>query len=465
MNGTLPTELNASSGTATGPQAQHLRVLIVEDNSDDAALMMLALRHAGYQAECVVVSSVNDFEAAFKTVPDIVLADYNVPGLNAPELLRRLSALESTVPVIVVSGVVDESVVAQTIKAGATDYLLKDRMLRLGPAVASALHEVRLEHERERLEASRARTAMRMHAVVEHLTDAVFTVGYGLQIESANSAAREMFGLGSTAQLPNARDLIRTAGGQAAVIDRGRDDTVPRWSEGCGVRNDGFRFAAEWCFTEVGPAYAVMVVRDITRRKAAMSELKARSLRDPLTKLPNRALFTDRLTHAIADSKRSGTRRAVMLLDLDGFKEINDRYGHMAGDTVLRVVAYRLEGCLRATDTVARLGGDEFAVVLAGDMSAEDAYKVACKLNAAARKVIRSNGAALQVTASIGIAIFPTDATTADSVVREADAAMYFAKRNRRGVHLAGFAKGPEPKHDPAGVQTGSGHSVAALTV
>ena len=438
-----------SPGRDSGSR-RRIRVLIVEDNPDDAALMVMELRRTGFEVDSTVVSSAKALDESLKSTPDVVLADYHVPGIDAPELLRRLALDDSLVPVIVLSGAVDETVIAQTIKAGAVDYLLKDRMLRLGPAVTNALREAELERERARLEANRARIAMRMHAVVEHLTDAVFVVGARLQIESANHAGMAMFGLTPSALLPSAGDLLKDPRGESVSPDFGRDETIPRWSEACALRMDGSRFAAEWCFTAIGPDYGVMVVRDITHRKAAMSALKARSLRDPLTKLPNRALFADRLAHAVADSKRSGTRRSLMLVDLDGFKEVNDQFGHMAGDTVLRVIAYRLEGCLRASDTVARIGGDEFAILLSGDTSAEDSGKVAAKIHESVCRMIRSKGIAVHVGASIGVAVYPANGTTPDSLMREADAAMYFAKRRGGGVHHAELTRTAQWTHSLA---------------
>lgn len=414
-----------------------LRVVILEDNEDDAALMILELRRAGFDLECTVVSSRTEFNDAIRREPAVILADYNVPGFGALDLLRRLKQMESQIPVIVLSGAVDEEVIAQTIKAGAIDYLLKDRLMRLGPAVANAIREAESEKERARLEASRARTAMQMHAVVEHLTDAVFTVDANGQTHSANPAARIMFGIATQVPLPAARDLIKAAGGGSISLTQDSDDSGPRWSEGCGVRADGTRFVAEWCFTHIGPSYGAIIVRDITRRKAAMSALKSRALRDPLTKLPNRALFGDRLAHAVADSRRTQGSRAMMLIDLDGFKQINDELGHHAGDAVLRSVGDRLQTALRANDTVARLGGDEFGVLLSGSTTLEHAMRVASKIRDAIRQPIRMAGEPVKVDASIGVALCPSHGGTAEALMRAADVAMYLAKREQLGVATA----------------------------
>jgi diguanylate cyclase (GGDEF)-like protein/PAS domain S-box-containing protein len=206
------------------------------------------------------------------------------------------------------------------------------------------------------------------------------------------------------------------------------------------VRKDGARvwlaLATSLVRGEGGePRFFVSVVQDISEQKrvlAALRESEERLRRlahfDALTGLPNRALFYDRLQQVLAQAARQRWTVGVMYLDVDHFKRVNDSLGHAAGDQLLREVAARLAGSVRASDTVARLGGDEFAVVL-GDLAAErDAGAVAGKILAGLREPVRVAGREIAACASIGIALFPQDSRALDRLVKCADAAMYQAK-------------------------------------
>jgi len=156
---------------------------------------------------------------------------------------------------------------------------------------------------------------------------------------------------------------------------------------------------------------------------------------DPLTGLINRTLFADRLQSAVARARRDGGLVALMFLDMDDFKTVNDRYGHAVGDALLRQVAERLVGSVRESDTVARLGGDEFTVILEGGHRVEDAGRVATKILAALAQPYRLGQREIVVTSSIGIATYPIDGDDADSLLRDADVAMYSAKAAGRNTY------------------------------
>lgn len=156
---------------------------------------------------------------------------------------------------------------------------------------------------------------------------------------------------------------------------------------------------------------------------------------DSLTGLINRTLFADRLQGALARARRDGGLVAVMFLDVDDFKQVNDRYGHATGDALLRQVAERLVGSVRESDTVARLGGDEFTIILEGGHRVEDAGRVATKILAALGRPYRIGHRELRVTTSIGIAIYPVDGEDAEEILRGADIAMYSAKEAGRNTY------------------------------
>lgn len=165
------------------------------------------------------------------------------------------------------------------------------------------------------------------------------------------------------------------------------------------------------------------------------------ALHDPLTGLPNRALFNDRLEHALAQAVRHGWVLAVMFVDLDNFKEINDSYGHVAGDRVLQTVARQLQDNIRGDDTISRYGGDEFLYVLAEIRDEADAEVVAGTILRTIRQPMQLtvNGAAIKpcVNASIGISLFPRNGKTGEELIRGADAAMYEAKQTKSGYAFA----------------------------
>jgi diguanylate cyclase (GGDEF)-like protein/PAS domain S-box-containing protein len=171
---------------------------------------------------------------------------------------------------------------------------------------------------------------------------------------------------------------------------------------------------------------------DITERKLLQEELSRQAFYDSLTGLANRALFDDRMRHALAHADRRGHRLAVLLLDLDGFKIINDSLGHQAGDQVLVMAAQRIEACCRLSDTVARLGGDEFAVLLEEGVDEHAARSVAARLLDILREPFLVKGREMHVSGSIGIALREGSSASTDDLLRDADAAMYCAKSRGR---------------------------------
>jgi diguanylate cyclase (GGDEF)-like protein/PAS domain S-box-containing protein len=179
----------------------------------------------------------------------------------------------------------------------------------------------------------------------------------------------------------------------------------------------------------------VSVSRDISERREAEAQIEYQAYHDALTGLPNRLLFRDRLTIALAHAKRQQSPLAVMFLDLDRFKHVNDTLGHSLGDDLLRAVAARLRSVLREGDTIARMGGDEFTILLDDLATAEDAAKTAQKLLDVVAHPLRIEGHELYVTTSIGIAMYPDDGATAEALLKNADSAMYRAKEIGRNLY------------------------------
>ena len=176
----------------------------------------------------------------------------------------------------------------------------------------------------------------------------------------------------------------------------------------------------------------ISVSRDVSERRRAEEQIEYQAYHDALTQLPNRLLFRDRLTMALAHAKRQQSALAVMFLDLDRFKFVNDTLGHSLGDELLRAIAARLESVLREGDTIARMGGDEFTILLGDLQQAEDAANVAQKLLDVIAEPVRVEGHELYVTTSIGIALYPNDGDSAETLLKSADSAMYRAKESGR---------------------------------
>lgn len=183
---------------------------------------------------------------------------------------------------------------------------------------------------------------------------------------------------------------------------------------------------------EAKPYAVVLSFFDITVRKQLAAELLHRAFHDPLTALPNRSLFVDRLDTAIRQARRTGDLVAVFFLDLDGFKEINDAYGHETGDRFLQGVAHRLSNSLRDGDTVARFGGDEFTILLPSLQTAEDALRVAERVLEELQRPMQIDRVSLKAAASMGISLYPHDGQESATLLRNADQAMYRVKSNGR---------------------------------
>ena len=223
------------------------------------------------------------------------------------------------------------------------------------------------------------------------------------------------------------------------TLDSGRE-----WrGEFLNRRKDGTLF---WELASISPildergeiSHFVGVKENITERKQRLEHLDQMAHYDKLTGLPNRALFFDRLGCIVAQCRREGRKFALLFIDLDGFKEVNDSFGHEAGDRVLQETARRLRGCIRDSDTAARMGGDEFTVILANLADGEHAALVARKiLQAFPEPIVLADGNSCRIGASIGISFYPGDSREIETLVGAADSAMYEVKRDgKNGFRL-----------------------------
>ena len=203
--------------------------------------------------------------------------------------------------------------------------------------------------------------------------------------------------------------------------------------------NNGQIYWVETCKTPIVDKHGKVLgttgfAQDITARKAAEEQVKHLAHYDTLTNLPNRTLFNDRLRQALAIAKRDKVRMALMFIDLDEFKPVNDTYGHAVGDLLLKEVAVRIQDCLRESDTVARMGGDEFTVLLPVIEAEQDASVVAEKIRLALNQPFELAGKNLHISSSTGIAIYPEHGSDEKALLKNADTAMYYAKESGRNA-------------------------------
>jgi diguanylate cyclase (GGDEF)-like protein/PAS domain S-box-containing protein len=299
--------------------------------------------------------------------------------------------------------------------------------------------------ERKQREQALEHGEQRMRAVMNSVIDGILTLADDGTTESANAAAARIFGYAPSAMigigvgelLAHADTGLSTRPASMLAVTDFTSLPGQTLLEMVGVRRDGTTFPIELSVTSIelhGRRTFIAAVRDITARKAAEEAALYHATHDILTDLPNRALFHDRLTTALRHAARAGDMVAVLFLDLDRFKMINDTLGHTIGDSLLVAVSRRLRSSVREDDTVARMGGDEFIFILRGLRSSEDALKPAQKILAAIRPPFHLQGHELHLTASIGVSLYPSDGVAPDQLLRSADVALYRAKdagRNR----------------------------------
>ncbi len=317
------------------------------------------------------------------------------------------------------------------------------QMLQLmASAIVAALSKKAAQDARSEAEARLRTSEERMRSLLEHAHDAVISIDEGGRVSQWNRAAERLFGWSPIETLGQpVADLIVPAAlrshvarlvARYAASERLEDahqrvtlQAVDRAGRELAVEISltATRVAGRWELTAFG--------HDVTERRHLETKLREMALSDGLTGLANRRAFMEALEKAISRHARGGAPMALLFLDLDGFKQVNDHFGHHVGDLALQVFARRLEACVRKGDTVARLGGDEFVVLAEGIVSLEQARSIADKIVEAMKPPLEGNG--LLLRASIGISLYraPADAS---QFLREADRAMYHAKHHHEQV-------------------------------
>jgi diguanylate cyclase (GGDEF)-like protein/PAS domain S-box-containing protein len=367
---------------------------------------------------------------------DAVLVDLALPDSHGIETFDRLFQAVPQIPILVLTGSQDENVAKTAVQRGAQDYLLKGRIdSYLLPKTVDSMIERAANAETLFEEKERAQVTL------NSIGDAVMSTDVWGQVTYLNAVAESLTGWSREDAAGHPLDEV------FHIIDATTRNSVPnpmalaiRENKTVGltpncvlIRRDGHEAAIE---DSAAPIHdrrgrvtgAVMVFHDVSTARALSLRMSYLAQHDSLTDLPNRILLNDRLTQAITLAYRHQQKLALLFLDVDRFKHVNDALGHAAGDRLLQSVAQRLFDCVRTSDTVSRQGGDEFVILLAETKQATDAAVIADKILLALAAPHRIDQHELHLTASIGIVTYPDDGMDADTLMRNADFAMYHAK-------------------------------------
>jgi diguanylate cyclase (GGDEF)-like protein/PAS domain S-box-containing protein len=369
-----------------------------------------------------------------------VLVDLYLPDSSGLETFVQLSRAAPKIPILILSASQHEDVARLAVDQGAHDYLLKDQLdnyllpKALRSMIERAANEDALFEERERA-----------RVTLDSIGDAVICTDLWCRVTYLNVVAEKMTGWtrdqARDQPLEKVLRVIDAVTGKPArnVMEQAihGNATVAPTPNCVLVRRDGVETAIEDSVAPIhdrrgAVAGAVMVFHDVTNARALSQEMSYLAHHDSLTDLPNRLLLNDRLNHAMALAQRHRRKLAVLFLDIDRFKHVNDSLGHRIGDRLLQSVGQRLLGCVRRSDTVSRQGGDEFVVLLPEVDDAQDAGISAEKMLQALSGPYCIDQHEIRVTASIGIVVFPDDGTEADVLLKHADVAMYHAKEQGR---------------------------------
>lgn len=407
---------------------------MIDDDPRDVELALRSLRSAGFLVTWEHVQKLDAvMQAVHSKLWDVILSDHAMPGFSSRHVLALLASLELPAPLIIVSGAIGEQEAVDLLDRGAKSYVDKDQISRLGSTVERVVAAERLRREhlvaQRQLELVQAAVngANDLICVLETQDDGPPLIAY------VNDAAERLTGYSAVelmargfAGLHGTTTDIDAVDRLTANMARGDPSTVELLLQ----HKNG---STHWVETGVRPLAEgsgrfVSVSRDISERKNAEMQLAFLASHDPLTMLANRALLADRLALELAHARRGGHQVAVLMIDIDGFKKVNDTLGHDFGDGLLREVADRIQSCVREVDTVARLGGDEFVVVLGSVDHIEHIERVAERILLLARKPVVLPGGSCSISVSIGISTYPADGDIPSVLVKRADEALYRVK-------------------------------------
>ncbi len=438
----LAVEETRLDSITTNMNENTLTVLLISDNAADVRLIRKVLPElTGNEWRLQRVRRLSEgVNRLRKEKIAAVLLDLFLPDSQGIGTFEALFEAAPQVPILVLANRENEAIAWQATQRGAQDHLLKDHLDGYWlPRILRSVIERKAGEEALFMEKERAQVTL------NSIGDAVLSTDIAGNVTYLNLVAEYMTGWSCREAIgrPFAEvfQIIDGATRELAPNPMSRavqeNKTVGLAANCILIRRDGFESVIE---DSAAPIHdrrgqvtgAVIVFHDVSASRAIVQKMAHLAQHDFLTDLPNRMLLSDRVTNAIALARRHAKQRAVLFLDLDGFKHINDSLGHPIGDKLLQSVAQRLVACVRGSDTVSRQGGDEFVVLLSEIERAEDAALSAGKMLLALAAPHSIAGKEFHVTASIGISIYPDDGQDAETLIRSADTAMYHAKNKGR---------------------------------
>jgi diguanylate cyclase (GGDEF)-like protein/PAS domain S-box-containing protein len=369
---------------------------------------------------------------------DIILLDLGLTEPHGLETFRRFQIAESRVSMVLLCDAADEAIAVQGIQEGAQDYLIKGQIepRELKRALLNAV-------ERQSIGEILAEDQERAQVTLDCIGGAVICTDSSGNITFLNRVAETMTGwllkdamgkaMGDCVRIVDATSRMTILDPMAKATSQNRTGNLPLNS--VLISRDGHEVHIE---DSVAPIHdrngqvtgAVIVFHDVSATRALERELTDSAHHDFLTGLPNRILLNDRIGQAISLAHRQWCHAAVLFLDLDGFKLVNDSLGHPIGDKLLQAVAKRLLECVRSPDTVVRHGGDEFIVLLQELKHPQDAVFTVARLLKTVAEGFSIDAHQISITASVGVSVYPSDGHDAETLIKNADIAMYHAKKN-----------------------------------
>jgi len=417
---------------------EKIRILIVEDEGLIARDVEDMVRNAGYEVCAVVGTGEEAVEKAESTRPDLILMDIilrgTMDGVEAAEKIRE----RFNIPVIYLTAHTDENTLQRAKLTEPLGYTLKPvEQKELMTVMEMALYKHQMEIKLKERQSW-------LSTILQSIGEGVIATERSGHITFMNQVAEKLTGWNESDSigkpLTSVLHLFNEDTGKLIRLSLPEllaDRSTNPVNGNIQIVNFVEKIPVELTFTPIQDGKEnihglVLVLHDLTERKRYEEKLRYNAVTDHLTELPNRFLFFDRLNMALAQAQRDFQKLAIIMLDLDEFKKVNDTHGHNIGDQLLKAVAGRLVNMFRKGDTVARWGGDEFILLLPEIRLSDVAKNVAERILHSFSKPFEFDELKIPITASIGVALFPDDGDDADTLIKNADIAMYHAKDSGR---------------------------------